>query len=70
MMRRQRECRFCVEEMGEISPFAPYLSGFLTDKGKVLGRRNTGLCARHQRKLSKAIKQARNLGILPYVVKE
>ena len=69
MMRRQRECRFCVEKMDEISPFAAYLSAFLTDKGKVLGRRSTGLCARHQRKLIKAIKQARNLGILPYVAR-
>jgi small subunit ribosomal protein S18 len=55
--------------MDEISPFAAYLSAFLTDKGKMLGRRSTGLCARHQRKLTKAIKQARNLGILPYVAK-
>lgn len=67
MLRRRRECRFCLEEMDEISPFAGYLGNFLTDKGKIVSRRTTGLCARHQRKLTRAIKQARNLGILPYV---
>ncbi len=69
MMRRRKECRFCAGKKDVISPFAGYLSDFLTDKGKLLGRRTTGLCARHQRKLTRAIKQARNLGILPYVAR-
>ena len=68
-MRHKRECRFCQEKTKDISTFAPYLSDFLTDKGKILGRRTTGLCAEHQRKLTRAIKQARNLGILPYVAR-
>ncbi|NLI98127.1 30S ribosomal protein S18 [bacterium] len=67
MMRRRKECRFCVEHGEEITPFAGYLSGFLTEKGKIVSRRTTGICARHQRKLTSAIKQARNLGILPYI---
>jgi small subunit ribosomal protein S18 len=68
-MRHKKECRFCEEKTRDISPFMPYLSDFLTDKGKLLGRRTTGLCAGHQRKLTRAIKQARNLGILPYVAR-
>jgi small subunit ribosomal protein S18 len=67
MMRRRKECRFCVEHGESISPFSSFLMGFLTEKGKIVSRRTTGLCARHQRKLTNAIKQARNLGILPYV---
>jgi len=66
-MRRRRECRYCVEKVRDISPFNSELRDFLTDKGKILGRRTTGLCAKHQRKLTKAVKQARNLGVLPYV---
>jgi len=67
MMRRRKECRFCVEERMDISPFDTSLPKFLTDKGKIVSRRISGVCAKHQRKLSKAIKQARNLGILPYI---
>lgn len=69
MMRRRKECRFCNEKTSDIPPTASYLSNYMTDKGKILGRRTTGLCARHQRKLAKAIKQARNLGIIPYVAR-
>ncbi len=69
MMRRRRECRFCSEKTDSISPFASYLGNFLTDKGKILSRRTTGVCARHQRKLTRAIKKARNLGVLPYVAR-
>ena len=67
MMRRRKECRFCTEKKNSISPFEHGLGNFLTDKGKIVGRRTTGLCAKHQRKLTRAIKQARNIGILPYV---
>ncbi|MBN2378752.1 30S ribosomal protein S18 [candidate division WOR-3 bacterium] len=67
MMRRRKECRFCSEGRKDISPFDTSLGKFLTDKGKIVNRRITGVCSKHQRKLSRAIKQARNLGILPYV---
>ncbi|MBD3284710.1 30S ribosomal protein S18 [candidate division WOR-3 bacterium] len=67
MMRRRKECRFCSEGKDSISPFDSKLGRYLTDKGKIVNRRITGVCAKHQRKLSRAIKKARNLGILPYV---
>jgi small subunit ribosomal protein S18 len=44
------------------------LRGFLTDRGKIKPRRRTGTCARHQRQLSVAIKRARHLAMLPFVV--
>jgi len=69
MMRRRKECRFCSEKKNSISPFETTLGKFLTDKGKIVNRRITGVCAKHQRKLSRAIKKARNLGILPYVAR-
>ncbi len=69
MMRKIKECRFCKEGITSIDPFAPFLGNFLSEKGKILPRKSTGLCAYHQRKLAVAIKRARNLGILPYVIK-
>jgi small subunit ribosomal protein S18 len=68
-MRRRKECRFCTENKKNISPFEVYLPHFVSDKGKILGRRTTGVCAKHQRKLARAIKQARNMGIIPYVAR-
>lgn len=44
------------------------LRGFLTDRGKIRPRRRTGTCAKHQRLLSAAIKRARHLALLPFVV--
>jgi len=43
------------------------LRGFLTERGKIMPRRITGTCARHQRELAVAIKRARTLALLPYV---
>ena len=42
------------------------LGGFLTDRSKIMGKKYSGLCSRHQRKLSSAIKRARYLGLMPY----
>ncbi len=68
-MRRRKECRFCAEKKNVISPFDAHIGNYMTDKGKILSRRTTGVCARHQRKLTRAIKQARNIGVLPYVTR-
>jgi small subunit ribosomal protein S18 len=46
------------------------LRGFLTERGKIMPRRITGTCARHQRALAVAIKRARNLALLPYVASD
>ena len=45
------------------------LSKFMTESGKILPRKRTRLCAKHQRQVKKAVKRARNLGLLPFVVK-
>ena len=45
-----------------------FLKKFLTDQGKIIPGHITGVCAKHQRHLSKAIKQARNISLLPYSV--
>jgi small subunit ribosomal protein S18 len=45
------------------------LTSYITDHGKILPRRKTGTCAKHQRRLSTAIKRARHLALLPYVVR-
>ncbi len=67
-MRRKRVCRFC-EENADYIDFknAKKLQRFLTDQGKILPRRTSGTCAKHQRMLAIAVKRARQLAILPYV---
>ncbi len=64
---RKKVCKFCVNkaEMDYKNPDT--LRRFVTDRGKILPRRITGTCAKHQRKLSREIKRARALALLPYV---
>ncbi len=65
---RRKVCRFCAEKVRAIdSKQIQVLRAFLTDTGKILSSRITGNCAGHQRSLSRAIKRARNLALLPYV---
>ena len=66
--RRQRVCFFCKKNIQEIDyKDEKTLFNFITDRGKIMPRRVSGTCARHQRKLSTAIKRARYLAILPYI---
>ena len=51
---------------GGIDPPADKLKKFVSEKGKILPRRVTGLCAKHQREVTLAIKRARHIGLLPY----
>ncbi|HIQ11362.1 MAG TPA: 30S ribosomal protein S18 [Caldilineales bacterium] len=65
--RRAKVCQFCVEKVDYIDYkkhelLLPYISPY----GKMLSRRRTGVCAKHQRRLAKAIKRARFLALLPY----
>lgn len=69
-MQRKKFCRFCSEK----TEFIDYkdiriMRYYLTDKGKILPRRMTGACARHQRSLTEAIKRARNIALLSFVEK-
>lgn len=68
MLRKKRICRFCEEKV----EFVDYkdekrLMRFTTEQGKVIPRRTSGACARHQRQLITAIKRARELALIPYV---
>ena len=65
--RRKKVCKFCVEKIEAINyKDARLLSQFVAESGKIVPRRLTGVCTPHQRRLSSAIKQARNIALLPY----
>lgn len=64
-------CYFCKKDKKEIDfKDTKLLSKFLTGLGKIRSKEKTGLCAQHQRKLAKAVKRARHLGLLSYTSKE
>ena len=65
--RRKKVCKFCVEKIDSINyKDVRLLSQFVAESGKIVPRRLTGVCTPHQRRLSSAIKQARNIGLLPF----
>jgi small subunit ribosomal protein S18 len=65
--RRRKVCRFCVEKIDDIDyKNVRMLSAFISERGKITPRRITGVCSPHQRRLSEAIKQARNIALLPF----
>lgn len=65
--RRKKVCKFCVEKIEAINyKDVRLLSQFVAESGKIVPRRLTGVCTPHQRRLSSAIKQARNIALLPY----
>ncbi len=65
--QRKRSCRFCVEKSQAIDyRDSSLLRGFLTERGKVIPRRISGNCARHQRQLSVSIHRSRNIALLPF----
>ena len=65
--RKKKVCKFCVEKMDFIDyKRADILSQFVQERGKILPRRMTGVCARHQRGLGVAVKRARNIALLPF----
>lgn len=64
----RKVCPFCKEKIKDIDyKDVNRLSRFLNEKGKIVSRRTTGVCAKHQRRLAQAIKRARFLSLLPYV---
>ncbi len=65
--RRKKVCKFCVEKIEAINyQDVRLLSQFVAESGKIVPRRLTGVCTPHQRRLSTAIKQARNIALLPF----
>ena len=64
---RKKVCAFCVDKVEEIDyKDTAKLRRFTSDRAKILPRRVTGTCAYHQRELTKAIKRARHIALLPY----
>ena len=68
LKRKRRVCRFCEDGVA----FVDYkeekrLMRFTTEEGKIIPRRTSGTCAKHQRQLVKAIKRARHLALIPFI---
>jgi len=65
--RRKKVCKFCVEKIEAVNyKDVRLLAQFVAESGKITPRRLTGVCTPHQRRLSRAIKQARNIALLPF----
>jgi len=68
--RRKKVCKFCTEKIDAISyRDVRLLQGFVAERGKIVPRRLTGVCTRHQRRLSLAIKQSRNIALLAFAAR-
>ena len=68
--RRKKVCKFCTEKIEAISyRDVRLLQGFVAERGKIVPRRLTGVCTRHQRRLSLAIKQSRNIALLAFATR-
>jgi small subunit ribosomal protein S18 len=68
--RRKKVCKFCVEKIDSINyKDVRLLQQFVAERGKIVPRRLTGVCTPHQRRLTAAIKQARNIALLPFAAR-
>jgi len=66
---RKRVCSFCVDKVESIDYKETHkLRKYITERGKILPRRISGNCAKHQRQVTIAIKRARNIALLPYMI--
>lgn len=67
--RRRKVCSFCVDKIDQVDyKDSGRLRRYISERGKILPRRVTGNCARHQRQLTRAIKRSRYMALLPYSV--
>lgn len=64
---RKKVCRFCANKAKIDYKDTDALRRYMTERGKILPRRITGTCAKHQREVAKAIKRARSISLLPFV---
>jgi len=64
---KKKVCRFCMQKIKADYKDADTLRRFITERGKILPRRITGTCAKHQRALALSIKRARSIALLPFV---
>ncbi len=68
IFHRRKVCRFCADSKMIIDYKDPkMLKYFITERGKIIPRRISGTCAKHQRALTQAIKRARTIALIPYV---
>ena len=66
--KKKKSCSFCTDKVEYIDyKDVAKLRKYLTESGKILPRRMTGVCARHQRELAVAVKRARQMALIPYV---
>ena len=66
----QKQCFFCTSNVKYIDyKSADHLKKYLNPQGKILARRKSGCCAKHQRELTQAIKRSRIIGLLPFTTK-
>ena len=66
--QKRKFCRFCSEKVSFIDyKDVKTLRGYITERGKILPKRMTGVCALHQRELTGAIKRARNIALLSFM---
>jgi len=66
--KKRRPCIFCIEKKKLDYKDVSFVRRFMTDRGKIAPRRNTGCCALHQRMVAKVIKRARQLGFVPFMM--
>ena len=66
---RKRVCRFCADKILQVDfKDQATLKYFVTERGKIIPRRISGNCAKHQRQVAVAVKRARNIALIPYTV--
>ena len=66
--RRRKVCRFCADKIDSVDyKDVKFLQQYLVDRAKILPRRISGTCAKHQRIVQQAIKRARHIGLLPFI---
>jgi len=67
MFRRRKVCKFCADKIDDINyKDVKLLHAFVAERGKIIPRRISGVCAPHQRRLTDSIKKARNIALLPF----
>jgi len=65
--RRKKVCKFCIEKIDDINyKDVKLVASFVAERGRIMPRRITGVCAPHQRRICDAIKKARNIALLPF----
>ena len=66
---KYQDCYFCIEKKAPSFLEYEILARFISERGKILPRSRTGICSKHQRKLTLAVKRARYLALLPFIVR-